>query len=318
MIVLVPSWLHEELVPEAAVVAPEAVLLPFTEDATPVPDLDRAEVVFRWRGGLRFSEIVEAGPNVRWLHTESAGVDMVLTDAVRAKPHLIVTNSSPAYEIPIAEFVLSWMFAVAHRIEEQIVTQRARRWSGIPHAELHGQTVGVIGLGAIGQGVCTRAKAMGIRTLGLKRTPGTVAGVDEALTGPEGLDRLLSRSDFVVIAAPLTPETRGLLSGPRIARMKPNAWLINIARGAIVDEKALIRALQSGAIGGACLDVFAVEPLPQDSPLWDMPNVYITPHFAFGQTSGLDVRLKALFLANLRRFIDGEPLSNIVDVTKEY
>ncbi len=144
-----------------------------------------------------------------------------------------------------------------------------------------------------------------MRTLGLRRAHSPVVGVDEVLTGPDGLARLLDESDFVVLAAALTGETRALLGREQIGRMKPTAWLINIARGGLMDELALIAALQAGRIGGACLDVFAQEPLLPDSPLWDMPNVHIAPHNSPGATAPLRERQKMLFLDNLRRFASG-------------
>ena len=136
--------------------------------------------------------------------------------------------------------------------------------------------------------------------------------------GPDGLRRLLAESDYVVLAAALTGETKALLGPAQISQMKPSAWLINIARGGLADEPALIEALQSKKIAGACLDVFAQEPLPQDSPLWEMPNVHIAPHNSPGWTAGLHERQKALFLSNLRRFASSEPLQSVVDIARGY
>jgi phosphoglycerate dehydrogenase-like enzyme len=155
--------------------------------------------------------------------------------------------------------------------------------------------------------------------LALRRTPGTpVENVDDVLTGPDGLRRLLAESDFVVLAAALTGETRHLLGAEELARLKPTCWLINIARGALVDEVALIDALRRRSFSGACLDVFAQEPLPVENPLWDLPNVYIAPHNASGWTRGLRERQKRLFLDNLARFARGEPLGGVVDVARGY
>jgi phosphoglycerate dehydrogenase-like enzyme len=255
---------------------------------------------------------------VRWLHTLSAGVDHVLTPAVRAKKGLIVTDSGPAYDAAISEFVLAWMLMVARGLPELLEHQRHRRWQGVAQRELFGATVGVIGLGPIGRGVAARAKGFGMRTLGLRRSSASAEHVDEVMTGPDGLSRLLAESDYVVLAAALTSETRMLLGRTQIARMKRGAWLINIARGAMIDEPALTEALRDGRIGGACLDVFAEEPLPHESPLWEMHNVFVAPHNSSGSTEGLRRRAIELLLENIRRFTTGQPLLNEVDLIREY
>ncbi len=259
---------------------------------------------------------------MRWLHTASAGVDHVLTPAVRDKAKQIggfaVTDSGPAFEIAISEFVLAWMLLVARCLPELLAHQRAHEWKSETQQELFGATVGIVGLGPIGRGVASRAKAFGMRTLGLRRRQEAVPSVDEVLTGEAGLDRLLRESDWVVLAAALTEESRSLLGAEQLALMKPSAWLINIARGGLVDEAALVDALRAGRLGGACLDVFAREPLPPNSLLWEMPNVYIAAHNSSGWTHGLHERQKALFLDNLRRFAKGEALEGVVDVGRGY
>ncbi len=315
--ILVPQDICEELRAPAHEAAPQAHLLPYGEDDMTVRGVDEAEAVLRWVAGKRFSALVAQAPRVRWLHTASAGVDHVLTPEVRAKAGLTLTDSGPAFATAIAEFVLAWMLAVARRLPEFLDNQKARGWQSLTQAELHGQTVGIIGLGPIGRGVAARAGAFGMRTLGLRRTPSPVPHVDETLTGPDGLARLLTESDFVVVAAALTGESRALLGAAQITQMKPTAWLINIARGGLVDEDALIAALRERRLGGACLDVFAREPLPAESPLWDLPNVYITPHSS-GWTTALHDRQKSLFLNNLARFTRGEPLADVVDIARGY
>jgi phosphoglycerate dehydrogenase-like enzyme len=318
MIILTPDEVYDELRGPAQDAAPQVTLLPYSENG-PVEDTWQDAVgVLRWAGGKRFTQLVTDCPNVRWLHTASAGVDHVLTPAVQAKPGLVVTDSGPAFEIAISEFVLAWMLMAARRLPELMARQREHRWEAVVQQELFGQTVGIIGLGPIGQGIAARAKVFGMKTLGLRRSPQPVPFVDEILTGPDGLDRLLTESDYVVIAAALTGETVSLLGPARIARLKPTAWLINIARGGLIDESALISALQNGKIAGACLDVFDQEPLPQDSPLWDLPNVFIAPHNSSGDTLGLHKRQKFLFLENLRRFASGEPLENVVNIARGY
>jgi len=318
MSILVPEHLFDELHGPAQAAAPGATLLPYPEDGPLGDAWQEAEGVLRWVAGRRYAPLVADGPKVRWLHTASAGVDHVLTPAVKAKPGLVVTDSGPAFEIAISEFVLAWMLLVARRLPELMASQKAHRWESVVQQELYGQTVGIIGLGPIGRGIAARAKAFGMRTLGFRRTQAASPNVDETLTGPDGLTRLLAESDYVVLAAALTGETKALLGLAQIAQMRPTAWLINIARGGLVDEPALIDALQSKKIAGACLDVFAQEPLPPDSPLWDMPNVHIAPHNSPGWTAGLHERQKALFIENLRRFAHGEPLESVVDIARGY
>ena len=318
MKILVPDHLYDELQDAASGSAPAVTLLPYAEDGPPEDAWQEAEGVLRWVAGKRFAALVEDCPHVRWLHTASAGVDHVLTPAVKAKPNIVVTDSGPAFEIAISEFVLAWMLLAARRLPELMAFQRQHRWESLTQQELYGQTIGIIGLGPIGLGIAARAKAFGMKTLGLRRRALPAEGVDEVLTGPDGLAHLLNESDYVVIAAALTGETKALLGPAQIAALKSSAWVINIARGGLIDEPALTEALQGGKIAGACLDVFVSEPLPDDSPLWDLPNVYIAPHNSPGWTAGLRERQKALFLSNLSRFSRGEPLENAVDIAQGY
>ena len=318
MIILVPEHLLDELQGPAREAAPHAELRPYGENEATPDGLDEAVAVLRWVAGKEFARIVHQGPSVQWLHTASAGLDHVLTPDVRAKVGLTVTDSGPAFEIAISEFVLAWMLLVARGLPALMANQREHKWQSVPQFELHGKTVGIVGLGPIGRGTALRAKAFGMKTLGLRRSPASVEGVDELLTGPEGLSYLLAQSDFVIVAAALTGETQALIGSEQLARMKTTAWLINIARGGLVDELALVSALQTGQIAGACLDVFAQEPLPAGSPLWDLPNVHIAPHNSPGWDPNLHARQKAIFLDNLGRFVRGEPLENVVDIMRGY
>ncbi|MGI4789890.1 MAG: D-2-hydroxyacid dehydrogenase [Janthinobacterium lividum] len=318
MDILVPEHIYDELLAPARDAAPSVTLLPYSEEGHLEDAWKEAEGVLRWVAGKRFAPLVADCPKVRWLHTASAGVDHVLTPAVKAKPGLMVTDSGPAFEIAISEFVLAWMLLAARRLPELMAHQREHRWESVVQQELFGQTVGIIGLGPIGQGVAVRVKAFGMKTLGFRRSQSPSPNIDETLTGPDGLKKLLAESDYIVIAAALTGETKALLGPDQIELLKPTSWLINIARGGLIDEPALIAALQSKKIAGACLDVFAQEPLPPDSLLWDLPNVHIAPHNSPGWTAGLHARQKALFLSNLRQFSLGEPLESQVDIARGY
>lgn len=320
MIVLVPASVHKELEPSAREIAPDVRLIPYREEQETVNGADEAEAVVRWIAGKRYASLAADGPRVRWLHTASAGVDHVLTPGITQKAqagNLIVTDSGPAFGVCLGEWALAWMLAVSHRLPEiwNMQAQRDFRW--LAHTEIFGQTAGIIGLGPIGRGVASRCRAMGMRTLGLRRRPDPVPDVDETLTGRDGLQRLLSESDWVILCAAHTEETRAMLGAEELALMRPHARVVNIARGPIIDEAALMEALRGGQIAGACLDVFWQEPLPPDSPWWNVPNACISPHTS-SWTVGLRERQKQLFLDNLRRFTQGEPLDGVVDVTRGY
>ena len=292
--------------------------LPYTEEETETAGIGEAKAVFRWIAGKRYERLLLDGSQVRWLHTASAGVDHILTAALKARGGFILTDSGPAFGICIGEFVLAWMLATAHRLPELIEQQARSEWKALQQEELYGQTIGIIGLGPIGQGIAARCKAFGMRVIGYRRTPITAPNVDEVRTGSDGLVTLLEESDWIIGAAALTDETRAILGAEQFAAMKPTARIINIARGGLLEESALIDALQKGKIAGAILDVFAREPLPADSLLWKMPGVYITPHNAPGWTDGLRRRQLDLFLQNVARFTQGETLEGIVDIERGY
>jgi phosphoglycerate dehydrogenase-like enzyme len=246
---------------------------------------------------------------LRWFHTFSAGVDspafQVIIDGGAA-----LTNSSGASAPSIAQYVLAMMLRRTKPIDAWRDQQARREWAPLEGGELTGQTAGIIGTGAIGSEVARLAKACNMRTIGMRRSANPVSHVDELLT-PAGLHDLLGRSDFVVLACPLTAETTALIDEPALRAMKPSATLINVARGRVVHEGALIRALTEGWIAGACLDVFTFEPLPEDSPLWELPNVVVTPHNSPASSLNME-RSMAIFLDNLARFASGKTLRNAV------
>ena len=322
MIILVPEVIKPEILAAATDLQSVVDLAFYTEDGPALAALPEAEALFRWMGGKRFSQLVADAPRLRWLHTASAGVDHVLTPEVLAQAEsgaLALTDSGPAFGPAISEWVLMTMLAAARHLPEQQENQRDRSWQAVKgQRELYGATVGIVGLGPIGRAVAERAKAFGMRVIGLRRMMQPVDSVDDVLTGPGGLETLLAASDYVVLAAALTGETKHLIGAEQFAWMKPDAWLINIARGGMVDEAALIQALQSCQIAGAALDVFAAEPLPPDSPLWGMQNVLISPHNSGGWTPGLRARQLAIFVENLRRFAAGEVLENVVNIARGY
>ena len=248
-------------------------------------------------------------PNVRWFHTFSAGVDnpafkMLIDRGV------MLTNSSGASAPSIAQYVLAMMLYRSKPIERWREQQARGDWLQIPGQDLNGRTCGIIGTGAIGGEVARLAKACGMRTVGVRRSRRAMRYIDEMLPQAR-LSRLLKESHFVVVACPLTAQTDGMIGARELAMMRPEATLINVARGRIVDEEALVDALESGAIAGACLDVFAVEPLPAESPLWRLPNVVVTPHNSGVSPLNME-RAMSMFVENLARYTAGKPLKNRV------
>lgn len=251
---------------------------------------------------------LDGAPALRWIHTASAGFDWVLTPRVIASG-VVLSRTANVIDKPIAEFVVALALALYKQVPAFLASQRAHRWER-PRTlrTLVGGTVGIVGAGAIGREAAKRFRALGAQVLGIKRNPEELPEFDRVL-GPEGLPILLEQADLLVLACPHTPETHHLLGRREFASMKPSAMLVNIARGAIVVEDELIEALRDGVIAGAALDVFTTEPLPADSPLWDLPNVILTPHAA-PLSDHNEEGIIAEFAANLHRYLAGEPLTN--------
>ena len=270
-------------------------------------------------------ELLEAAPRLRWIAFWSAGMDGKVTEDLRAR-NLKLTNASGVHGPNIAEHVLGFMLMFTRELHLHLRSQIAGVWgrpSTFPRRganELDGQTLGIVGLGRIGEALAVRAKSCNMRIVATKRDPKAryeTSVVPDALYPPDELPRLLSESDHVCIALPYTPETHHLFDTAMLAHMKPTAYLYNIGRGKIIDENALIDALHEGRIAGAGLDVFETEPLPADSPLWKMENVILTPHVS-GATPQYFNRFAALFTDNLRRYLQDQPLQNLYDPERGY
>ncbi len=271
------------------------------------------------------AELLAAAPNLRWIAFWSAGMDGKATPEILAR-RLLLTNASGVHGPNIAEHVLGFMLMFTRELHLHMRAQTEGVWNRTDQLqrrganELTGQTLGIVGLGRIGEALTARAKAFDMRVVATKRRPEVryeAAVVPDALYPPEELPRLLAESDHVCIALPYTAETHHLFDAAMLACMKPTAYLYNIGRGRIVDEEALIAALQARRIAGAGLDVFEKEPLPADSPLWRMENVILTPHVS-GQTPHYFTRAAALFAANLHRYLEGKPLENVYDYERGY
>lgn len=296
-----------------------------------LPLLGEPEVLYTYHAN--FSP--EQAPRLRWVQLSSAGADHLLDKPIMHSD-MAITTASGIHAVPIAEYVFGSMLAFARRFHIYLPMQQKHewpkgRWSALLGGELRGATIGIIGYGSIGREIGRLAKAFGMRVLASKRNPARredagyrVPGAGDArmeyvdrVFGPDELSEMVSACDYVVVALPLTPETRGLVSESVIRAMKPTAYFVNISRGEVVDEEALIRALREGNIAGAGLDVFWQEPLPPDSPLYDLPNVILTPHIS-GATGAYNDRATDLFAENLRRYLAGEPLLNLVNKTAGY
>ena len=258
------------------------------------------------------TDLLDAAPGLRWIQALSSGVDFLDLEAIEARG-VALTNAAGVHAEPIAEQVLGYLLTFERGIHTGIRQQEEGVWQRYSGGEIRGKTLGIVGLGAIGSRAAEYAGAFGMTVVGTKRDPETVPEAVDEVYPPDGLFEVLGRSDYVVLSCPLTPETRGLVGREELGAMQGNAVLVNVARGAVVDEDALVYALQQGGIRGAALDVFEEEPLPPESPLWDLPNVVVTPHMA-GSTPHKFERIAGIFAANYEAFADGrlEELRNRV------
>ncbi|HEX6135084.1 MAG TPA: D-2-hydroxyacid dehydrogenase [Longimicrobiales bacterium] len=271
-----------------------------------------------------------AGPRrLRWIHTGAAGVRSLLQPELVASD-IVLTNSAGVHAEPIAESVIGMMLHFARGFDHAVRGQARAEWradlyergeSGV--RELSGATLGIVGYGGIGRAVARRARALGMRVAALRRRSAGTArdgeddGVAEVIGGPHALPRLLEQSDVLVLTAPSTRDTRGMIGARELARLPDGAVLINVARGDLIDEPALLDALRTGGLRGAGLDVFTTEPLPPESPLWQLPNVLITPHVSATSPHFWE-REGELILDNLDRYLDGRVLRNVVDPSAGY
>lgn len=305
---------------ERAAVPAELVVLP-PDPAGRLPDAECARLDIAFFSGdvfpdfsRQFFSTVRKAPSLKWLHVFNAGVDHPIYAEMLARG-VRLTTSAGSTAVPIAQTAILGLLALARGFPRWLANQRLRRWDPVRGAELprdlRGQTAVILGLGKIGAEIARLARALGMKAVGVRRSPRTPDDPVDELHPPAALPDLLPRCDWLIVACPLTPETRRWIDAPAIARLPKGARIINVARGEIVVESAMIAALKSGHLAGAYLDVFETEPLPPDSPLWDMPNVLVTPHNS-SAASGNDERVLEIFLDNLARWHRGAPLVNEV------
>ncbi|MBX6351502.1 MAG: D-2-hydroxyacid dehydrogenase [Clostridia bacterium] len=288
---------------------PAVISVSRTEDeaAARVPDV---EVIFCWRFP---TELFSRAPKLRWVQSMGAGVD----DLVRARglaPDVRLTRVVGAFGASMAEYVFAALLSRVRDLPRLLEQQRRKEWRPFRADTLEGRTIGVAGLGFVGREIVKRARAFGMRVHGLSRSGRRADFVDRHF-GPGSWIDFVRDLDFLVLALPLTPETEGIVDGRVLAAMQPGAVLVNVGRGRLVREAELVEALRAGRIAGAVLDVFEVEPLPAESPLWEMENVLVTPHVS--GPSRVE-QVASFFLDNLRRFQRGEPLLGEVDRERGY
>ncbi len=264
-------------------------------------------------------EIISRSPKLKWVQYIGAGVDNASARSL-LETGLIVTSGKGTQTIPIGEYVLGTMLMFVKEATLCFLQKQQRRWEKINFSEIRGKTLGIVGLGSIGQEVTRLARAFGMRIVATRRSvvkqEVSVMGVDKVYPRRD-LTEMLGECDFVVLAVALTGETAGIIGEPELRAMKTSAFLVNVSRGGVVDEAVLIRALREGWIAGAGLDVFQKEPLPPESELWELPNVTISPHVS-ARSEMRDTRLTELFCENLKRYLGGQPLLNVPDREKGY
>lgn len=278
------------------------------DDALPV--MAGIDVLYAWKFP---PHLYPDARRLGWLQAMAAGVEWALVPEL--PKHVTLTRAPGIFGPWMAEYTLGWMLRVTQRMAQYLDAQRERRWIGdVMPDRLRGKTLVVVGLGDVGRTVARAARAFSMHVVGVSRSGRRIPGVDR-IVRPAALVRALGDADFVVLTVPLTPDTRGLIGRRELGAMRASAWLLNVARGGVVDDAALVEALAERRIGGAVLDVFAEEPLPATHPFWRLPNVVITPHISGPSTAD---EITPIFNDNLARFLAGRPLRHVVDRRRGY
>jgi D-2-hydroxyacid dehydrogenase (NADP+) len=274
------------------------------------PYVGEADILVTF-GAHMADHVLEKAANLKWVQALGTGVDGII-DSPALRDGVIVTNLRGLHGAAVSESVLAAMLAFSRNLPRAVRSQDAGRWDRFPVNLLKGKTVGILGLGVIASELAPRCSALGMTVIGITSAPRAVAGFDRIVRREELLE-VVGELDHLVLLTPYTAETHGIVGAPVFERMKPSAFLVNVARGGIVDEAALVMALQAGAIAGAALDVFIEEPLPEGHPLWSMPNVLITPHMA-GFHVGYPAEAIPVVIENIRHFLVGDVdgMTNVV------
>ena len=283
--------------------------------------LAEAEVLFDF-DRTHLEDLPELAPSLGWVQATSAGIGQLVARHryVERMPEAVFTTASGVHAVPLAEYAMMSILMFRRKVPQMLADQRERRWERFASSDLTESSLAVVGMGSIGLEVARVAGAFGMRTVGVKRT---VAGVEpaslhlDALYPFDELHAALRGAEHMVLSAPHTPDTEGLIGVAELALLAPGAIVVNVARGALIDEPALLDALDSGHVSGAALDVFREEPLSADSPFWTMPNVFVCSHSA-GTSERENERITEIFCKNLRRYLAGEPLRNVFDTDRMY
>ena len=311
-----PSWFPERLRRDF----PQLYVEHLSNYDHVIEEIADADIAISW--SLR-GEQIKAAKQLRWIHSTAAAVHQLMTPELRATD-IVVTNARDVHGPVVAEHAIALTFALAKRLPQAVRYQKRKHWA--QHdlwnerprpRELTGSTMTIVGLGAIGTPLARLSKSLGMRVIGVREHAERGSEIADAIYGFEKLDDALSAADFIVLAVPVTPKTRHLMNAERLARLKPGAYLINVGRGVLIDEAVLVDALRAKSFGGAALDVATEEPLPPESPLWEMENVLITPHIA-GLTEKMWERHYEHYTKNLHRFLAGETLLWVVDKERGY
>ena len=311
-----PSWFAEGLQAEF----PQLNVVHLPDYKRVDAEISDAEITITW--SIR-PEQIKAAKKLRWIHSPAAAVHQLIFPEL-VNSDIVLTNAREVHGPVVAEHVIAQIFALAKKIPDAVRLQQnhewgqQRMWDELPRVrEVAGATVGLVGLGSIGRAVAKNAKALGMRVIAVREHPGKESEGADMVFGPAQVNEVFREADYVVLAAPLTDDTKAIANAERLALMKPDACLINVARGQLVDEGALASALREKKIGGAAIDVFRKEPLAPESPLWDVPGLLVTPHTA-ALTDKLWERHYELFSENLRRYLSGQALLGVVDKHKGY
>lgn len=314
-LLIIRSW-DGNLLAELKTTFPQVQFVATSEPDEILREISDAEVVF---GGIT-REAFLAAKRLKWIQNSGAGVDRLAPIAELAESDVIVTNTRGAHAATIAEHTFGLLISLTRNLPQSFQAQRDHNWNvrfDKPMVGLTGLTLGMVGLGNIGCAIAKRGHAFDMKVIAIDAHEVAKPDYVTELRLSDGLDDLLRQSDVVAVATPRTPQTQGMLGEQQLGLMKPSSYLLVVSRGGIVDEDALARMLSEGRLAGAGLDVTATEPLPEDSPLWDTPNLLITPHCS-GGSAFTSANVMAIFQENLRRYLAGEPLTNLVDLKLGY
>jgi phosphoglycerate dehydrogenase-like enzyme len=312
--ILLPAHFESDLRPLAATLGVE--LVPYDEEGVPLRPAAGASGLFRWwLSAAQGDRLIEDHPDLRWIHSGSAGIDHILTERFR-RSRIVLTNSAGVHAPSIAEWVVGAMLLVVKDFAAMRAQQRERRFEKVLRPELTGQRALFVGTGQIAGAIASRLAPFGMRLAGARRSRAPHPVIGE-IVPPERLAAAAADADWLIVTAPLTPETEGIVNRAVLDALPARARVINVSRGELVDEDALIDAIRAKRIAGAILDVFRVEPLPLDHPFWSMDEVVVLPHTTW-RSPEVRARQIELFADNLRRFVAGQELRNVVDVGRGY